>query len=177
MFRMRVQQPTFCSRGDFARQEWRLRFVLVWLHAKVGFLCADPLQKAILGWIEGGGLTGWVHQHHSVARPEAAGAQEVRRDRPGGVVGPVAGDHVRYGALRIQITVHRPVRVRLHIPPQRIHNPVPPFHTAWPRRRRICTHRLQECEQRSTKEFPDAISTISDPSPCSSEAGLGCGTA
>ena len=66
-----------------------------------------------------------VHEHDAVAGLEAAGGREEARDRLRGGERAVAGDAVRDVALRVQVAVHRPVRVRLHVAPQRVHNPVP----------------------------------------------------
>jgi hypothetical protein len=71
------------------------------------------------------GCSTWrVHQHNSVAMPEAAGPQKILRHRPCGVVGAVAGDHVRDIAVVIQVPIDWPVWVGVHIAAQRVHNPV-----------------------------------------------------
>ena len=130
---MHSWQPTI--RAQCSLQKTKSRFGLcLSMYEK----SAAREEKGLLGDDLGDALTGRVHKHDAVAGPEPAGAEQVRRYRPCRVVGSVASDHVSHAALRVQIAVHRPVRVRLHIPPQRIHNPIPALRLPPRGRRHLC---------------------------------------
>lgn len=66
-----------------------------------------------------------IDKDHSVAWSQPTGAGEIGSHILSGVVGAIAGDHIRYIAIGVQIAIHRPVCMGVQIPPHGIDDPVP----------------------------------------------------